>query len=94
MRCISKIDNNWFERIDAKFTEDELKIIKNAKDEELIKKNFIEFNKRGYKKPLFEDVEKAKEILKMNNLIESKMASVIFTSCHGFAILNNKYIRF
>lgn len=94
MRCISKIENNWFERINAKFTDDELKIIKNAKDEELIKKIFAEFNKRGYKEASKEDVKIAEAVLSENNLAESKLTSVILPSCHGFAILNNKYIRF
>lgn len=85
MKCLSLFSDQWTERLRAKFSDEEKKIIQHQKDEDAIRSIFKNFQQRGNKLADFEDARLAQTVYDKNKIKDSEliMANIILPSLHG-----------
>lgn len=93
-KCLSKINDKWFELIRSKFSDDEKKILQRDGDEELKSEIFRKFEARSVKLAEESDIVVAESVLENNKIKEFSVACVILPPKHGFAVTSSGWVRF
>lgn len=90
-KCLTKIENTWFERVNVKLTKREKSEYIFGTDK---KKHEIseEYSKKSLKTPNKEDILAAEAAI--SNILDNKdtysIINVILPSCHGIAVSKQK----
>lgn len=88
-KCLTKVDETWFERIPSKFTKEERQLLLSCSEEQ--RSSILRaFEGRSLKKPSKTDEHLAEEYVSKNLPKDSYIINIILPSFHGIVFSRSK----